>query len=148
MQEFLSLSRTLVCLFLRSRSAKTFASLVTRERVENCSSIKLLVTRYGERLRFDDDIVFLGLSSRATNNFSRKLWRLANDLAWRCRAEYIIKPMQIIYDILNDKTHLRQIGVYTRVSLLIHFFFLFLNRIDSTESSDANFLGPAAIKQK
>lgn len=100
MQEFLSLSPTLVCLFLRSRSAKTFASLVTRERVENCSSIKLLVTRYGERLRFDDDIVFLRLFSRATNNFSRKLWRLANIIE-RSRVTlpniYIIEPMQIIY---------------------------------------------------
>lgn len=38
---------------------------------------------------------------------------------------------------------------FTRESLFLFiFFFLFLNRIDSRESSDANFLGPAAIKQK
>lgn len=35
---------------------------------------------------------------------------------------------------------------FTRESLFL--FIFFLNRIDSRESSDASFLGPAAIKQK
>lgn len=103
------------------------------------------VTRYqinGERLRFDDDIVFLGLSSRATNNFSRKLWRLAN-----IERSRVTLPCRIYY-----KTHANYAkSEFTRESLFLFIFFFFFfepYRFKGIETSDANFLGQAAIKQK